>query len=275
MIMKAARMIFLFLLPVISILPGVAQSSSDLKISPQNNEIISPTPSSAQQMRYQSPQPALATGAVNLSIPLYTIDIEGLKIPFTLNYHTSGIKPLDDPFPCGYGWSLLPGLKVTRTIRGRADEDYEYMGENPGDLATYASKGFAAMCNMPPGAISGENNQDRYDTEKDIFTISLPSGVYKRIIFKDVNNKYKWNFIGGGDDDEVVISGNGSLNEITATDALGYIYKFGKQCEKYYSPYDSNALQTTAWMLSSIVLPSGRESSFNWEQFISGLRFCQ
>ena len=112
-------MIFLFLLPVISILPGVAQSSSDLKISPQNNEIISPTPSSAQQMRYQSPQPALATGAVNLSIPLYTIDIEGLKIPFTLNYHTSGIKPLDDPFPCGYGWSLLPGLKVTRTIRGR------------------------------------------------------------------------------------------------------------------------------------------------------------
>ena len=267
MIMKAARMIFLFLLPVISILPGVAQSSSDLKISPQNNEIISPTPSSAQQMRYQSPQPALATGAVNLSIPLYTIDIEGLKIPFTLNYHTSGIKPLDDPFPCGYGWSLLPGLKVTRTIRGRADEDYEYMGENPGDLATYASKGFAAMCNMSPGAISGENNQDRYDTEKDIFTISLPSGVYKRIIFKDVNNKYKWNFIGGGDDDEVVISGNGSLNEITAIDALGYIYKFGKQCEKYYSPYDSNALQTTAWMLSSIVLPSGREISFNWEQF--------
>lgn len=90
-------MIFLFLLPVISILPGVAQSSSDLKISPQNNEIISPTPSSAQQMRYQSPQPALATGAVNLSIPLYTIDIEGLKIPFTLNYHTSGIKPSTIP----------------------------------------------------------------------------------------------------------------------------------------------------------------------------------
>ena len=127
--MNAVGRILLFLSAVLAAVGAVAQTSSELMISPQTSEIITPTPTSAQQIRYQSPQPSLATGAVNLSIPLYTIEAEGLSIPFTLSYHTSGIKPLDDPNPCGYGWSLLPALKITRTIRGRADEKFEYWGD--------------------------------------------------------------------------------------------------------------------------------------------------
>lgn len=225
MIMKAARMIFLFLLPVISILPGVAQSSSDLKISPQNNEIISPTPSSAQQMRYQSPQPALATGAVNLSIPLYTIDIEGLKIPFTLNYHTSGIKPLDDPFPCGYGWSLQPALRIVRTVRGRPDEHFDYWGEKISheDLRGDPHVGYACM--VAELWHSGSSISERYDPEKDIFTVSLPSGTYTRVMKRDDNGNIL--FVGGECDDEIIVSSSGKLENITVTDAQGIIYHFG------------------------------------------------
>lgn len=127
--MKARSVILIVLAAAIMVATAAAQNTLELMISPQTNEIIPPTPSSAQQMRYQSPQPALATGAVSLSIPLYTIDVEGLKIPFTLSYHTSGIKPLDDPFPCGYGWALQPALRITRTVRGRADEFFEYWGD--------------------------------------------------------------------------------------------------------------------------------------------------
>ena len=266
MIMKAARMIFLFLLPVISILPGVAQSSSDLKISPQNNEIISPTPSSAQQMRYQSPQPALATGAVNLSIPLYTIDIEGLKIPFTLNYHTSGIKPLDDPFPCGYGWSLQPALRIVRTVRGRPDEHFDYWGEKISheDLRGDPHVGYACM--VAELWHSGSSISERYDPEKDIFTVSLPSGTYTRVMKRDDNGNIL--FVGGECDDEIIVSSSGKLENITVTDAQGIIYHFGGDFVEIPEPGPFDVkLFTTSWGIKKIILPSGRTIDFDWSFF--------
>ena len=123
--MKTPKVLLLVLAAVLTAMASVAQThESGLMISPQTNEIIPPAPSSAKQIRYQSPQPAMSTGAVNLSVPLYTVEAEGLSIPFTMTYNTSGIKPLDDPFPCGYGWALQPALRIVRTVRGRADEHF-------------------------------------------------------------------------------------------------------------------------------------------------------
>ena len=264
--MKNYNIISLLLAFVLSVLSAQAQGSSGLMISPQTNEIIPPTPSSAQQIRYQSPQPALATGAVNLSIPLYTIDVEGLQIPFTLNYHTSGIKPTDDPYPCGYGWSLTPALKVTRTVRGRCDERFEYKGDVPGDLALSPEMTFSAMCNdNTPSGGTLDYTENRYDPEKDIFMISLPSGVYTRII---VNNGSGWDFIGGGSDNEIKITGTAGLGVITATDATGIVYTFKDKFEDY-SPDEeySTTPYHTAWALKTIKLPSGRTIETDWESF--------
>ncbi len=242
-------------------------TQANYMLSPETNEIIPPSPSSAQQIRYQSPQPSLATGAVNLSIPLYTLDVEGLSIPFTMSYQTSGIKPADDPLPFGYGWSLQPALKIVRTIRGRADEDYEYRGDRPGDFQLNPSDAFAAMCRVSPGGLSAENTQNRYDAEKDIFTISLPSGVYTRIIVKDPADSSRLLFVGGGDDNEIIITGTLNLSEITVTDAHGIIYRFGDVKEIAYIPPGPDAPAITSWELSDITLPSGRKISFIWTVF--------
>ena len=263
-----------------------AENPAGLMLSPQTSEIITPTPSSAQQIRYQSPQPSLATGAVNLSIPLYTIEAEGLSIPFSLSYHTSGIKPADDPYPCGYGWSMLPALKITRTVRGRADELFDYWGDKfsiasqPDPKLPYA----CMVATVYPDKFYKEEFTNRYDPEKDIFTISLPSGTYKRIYQKDYDGNIS--FIGGGADDEIVVTANEGLNDFYVHDSNGFVYHFGRgtddasveiiQSEHYYT---SNT--PTCWGIIDITLPSGRTIDFTWrrygpaiKEFFGGEIFC-
>ncbi len=260
--MNAVGRILLFLSAVLAAVGAVAQTSSELMISPQTSEIITPTPTSAQHIRYQSPQPSLATGAVNLSVPLYTIEAEGLSIPFTLSYHTSGIKPLDDPNPCGYGWSLLPALKITRTIRGRADEKFEYWGDklSNGSDPKYA---YACMVQTPqPTNRHPEEFNERYDSEKDIFTISLPSGIYNRIYQKDEEGNIS--FIGGGADDEIVVTADAALNNFYVRDALGFIYHFGDGYQELLRDNDHNPYGPTCWGIADIRLPSGKTINFEW-----------
>ncbi|MBP3536320.1 MAG: hypothetical protein J6J93_02135 [Muribaculaceae bacterium] len=262
--MKTTRILMLSA-AMLAAVAGVAEETSQgLMLSPQSSEVIPPAPSSAQQVRYQSPQPALATGAVNLSVPLYTLEAEGLAIPFTLSYHTSGIKPTDDPLPCGYGWSLMPGLKVTRTVRGRADELFDYWGDRGGEVS-FAENSFAAICSdaAPSGGETG-NTAKRIDTEKDIFNISLPSGTYTRILVRNGNT---CDFVGGGDDNETVITGTSGLYTITAKDAQGYVYCFGSPYETYRSSATNMADRRTAWALQYIELPSGRRIEFTWTVF--------
>ena len=264
--MKNYNIISLLLAFVLSVLSAQAQGSSGLMISPQTNEIIPPTPSSAQQIRYQSPQPALATGAVNLSIPLYTIDVEGLQIPFTLNYHTSGIKPLDDPFPCGYGWSLQPALRIVRTVRGRPDEHFDYWGDKIShmDLRGDAHVGYACM--VAELQHLGSSISERYDPEKDIFTISLPSGTYTRVMKKEDNGTIS--FLGGECDNEIIVTSSGTLENITVTDAQGIVYHFGGNFVEIpeHGPFDVKFF-TTSWGIREIVLPSGRTIDFGWLYF--------
>ena len=259
------------LLTLTSIVVSAQIPTSDRMISPQTNEIIPPSPSSAQQMRYQSPQPSLATGAVNLSIPLYTLEVEGVAIPFTMTYHTSGIKPLDDPFPCGYGWSLQPALRVTRTVRGRPDEQFRYVGDSIAGGLHFTDKrvAFACMVSNSPGHTS--TIRERLDAEKDIFTISLPTTTLTRIVQKRTDGQYS--FLGGGADDEYTISAQGNKFEtITVTDPYGVIYIFGGEYGGRYveSPqpsYPDVTAMITSWGLREIVLPSGRNITFDWTTF--------
>lgn len=75
------------------------------------------------------PTPAMATGACEFSVPLYTIDVEGFQIPISLQYRTNGIRPEDDPMPIGYGWVLTPPMRISRQIIGRPDECFTFVGD--------------------------------------------------------------------------------------------------------------------------------------------------
>lgn len=66
------------------------------------------------------------TGTPEISIPLYEIDMQDVKIPITLNYHASGIRVSQEATWVGLGWSLECGGVVSRTVRC-SDDFHEYL----------------------------------------------------------------------------------------------------------------------------------------------------
>lgn len=74
-----------------------------------------------------------STGVPSIKIPLYEINIGGIKMPLSLSYHAGGIKIAETSSSVGLGWSLTGIGMVSRNLVGRADEDYSY-----------------GMFNMPP-----------------------------------------------------------------------------------------------------------------------------
>ncbi|WP_214225835.1 hypothetical protein [Pedobacter sp. B4-66] len=64
-------------------------------------------------------------GAVNVNIPLMTINNGEIKIPVVLGYETGGCRPDQRPGSTGLSWSLMAGGVINRHVNGEVDElDY-------------------------------------------------------------------------------------------------------------------------------------------------------
>ncbi len=71
-------------------------------------------------------------GTLNVTIPLYTLDYAGIKIPITLNYAAEGIRSGQESSEVGLGWSINSVGAIKRRVLGFPDEgkigklDYNY-----------------------------------------------------------------------------------------------------------------------------------------------------
>lgn len=63
-----------------------------------------------------------ATGTLGVSVPLYTLEYNGLQVPIGLSYRATGIKVEDIAGSVGLGWQLTAGGKITRVVKGFPDE---------------------------------------------------------------------------------------------------------------------------------------------------------
>lgn len=81
-----------------------------------------PSPNAASLGTYGIIPVSLYTGTPDISIPLYTFESRGLKLPVTLRYDASGVKVNQLPGWLGHNWSLEAGGVITRTIKERYDE---------------------------------------------------------------------------------------------------------------------------------------------------------
>lgn len=57
-----------------------------------------------------------STGLVNISIPLFEIGCNDIKLPITLSYHSSGVKVNDPSGWVGQNWSLECEPMIARTV---------------------------------------------------------------------------------------------------------------------------------------------------------------
>ena len=219
-----------------------------------SENVIYPSPSSSVFKKYTGSQPSLSTGTVNIPISLYELKYRDITIPFTLRYSTSGIKVFDESYPTGLGWTLTPGLRLTRQIMNRPDEKFRRINYTANPPLGYDSLFLSSIL------IDGQHNQhqnvDYVDSQHDIFTLYLIDNSYNFLMHKNADGTYV-----AVDDglSGLKIDADSCFSHFTVTDNSGIRYRFGGVTES-----DKETGYVTAWMLDSIILVNGDVLSFTW-----------
>ena len=207
-------------------------------------KVIPPGPTSQEFQRFLGYSADGATGTTNISIPLYTLNVPGLSIPFGLQYNSSGVKVSQSIGVVGLGWSLFPGLRITRTIMGKSDNRWKTNNIQ----TTSTDPNYLSQIATPSG---GETEAAGIDGQFDIFTLHLPNYNGSFIV--------KWNgsaFSAVSIPDAPLKIAPINSADLTygfaVTDDKGIVYTFGLGGGVEYAPGNT---EITAWMLQSITLP--------------------
>ncbi len=247
-----------------------AQGVGQQIVTPMTRDLIPPNPEAAAIQKVQLPEPSLLTGAADFAIPLFNVPVGDVSVPFTLRYHSNGIKVADDPAPVGYGWTLQPALRATRTVLGRPDEMFPFMTGLEQDTRYRCYE-----CMMSPNIQSP--NYSPHDSEHDIFTFSLPEATIVRML--DCTEGHP-TFIGGVDQ-EYTVESTANLDTIDVYSPLGVKYSFYGLCEYQPVNYSSPGSVRTAWPLAKITAPTGQSATIGWAnpavtrspQYLAGVSF--
>lgn len=117
------KKIIIFFFYIISLYVNAQTDLSEFaKIKPPQSY----TPQASSLMKMIDYPVNYYSGLVNIEIPLYEIEEGDLRIPITLRYHPSGIKPNENVGRTGAGWSLNAGPQLSRKVNGLKDEKKDY-----------------------------------------------------------------------------------------------------------------------------------------------------
>ncbi len=241
-----------------------------------NNPALSAEASSA--IRFKDIPVNLATGAMYLPIPLYTLSEGMLSVPVSIDFNGSGMKNQEVASWCGAEWNLTAGGMITRMVRGLPDEGAKYNGT---DRRGYYKFGFG-----------GNGTSVDNDTEPDIFYLNINGQTHKMIyryngetarfeFFPDSDIKVipTFQFLSGSatvgrftkfevilPDGMHYIFGNNAV-EATVEAEAGYIQSAGNYpgTSGFTDFWNDNA-QTSVWYLTKIISPYGQEINFNYDQ---------
>ena len=246
-----------------------AQSGSPSWIDDKPVTLL-PSPQSQLFEQYLNHEIAEYNGLPEISIPLYEIEVKGLKIPVSLNYHASGIKYKQFDGDVGAGWSLsIGGYRVCRTIHGFPDELFTRLS-----LEQYFEK--VDLFNQGNNIICADINQNFFsrtaglpmyrnaDSEYDQFSYMLPgtSGHFflggnlkKPVVYEANKDSIK---LGG-------IEANSGFTDMTIIDNAGFKYFLGGNGYVEKSEVisiGSNCFYSVGWPLRLIETPYNENINF-------------
>ncbi len=157
------------------LLLGLISFCCNISIAQDLPEIVPPSPVAQAMHKYGDYPTDHSTGAISMSIPIYTIQVGGYSLPIELKYHASGIKPTDINGTVGVGWTLHAGGRISQTIRGK--DDFEYQERpNPTITDQLSISDYTTLWNTLDGG---------HDQQYDLFSMSLPGGVNGSFILEE------------------------------------------------------------------------------------------
>lgn len=239
--------------------------------------IVPPSSEAAALGKYADIPISYYTGTTNISIPIYTIEVDGFTLPISLSYHSSGIKVNEEASWIGLGWVLNAGGVVARTVYGRDDFLYRIGNylydwpESDGDYNGFGKFDFTLIAAViyPDESCLGYDPSnfpmrgDLYDAEPDIFSFNFCGQTGKFIYTLDGEPVFYPH-------QKLKIQGEfNDASDYTIIDQNGIQYIFDrpedtKTVRKTDDGHVYDKTATTARYLTKIILLSGKEINFNY-----------
>ena len=262
---------------------GMAQGQGNSTYTPTVPDRIPPTPTSRVFQKFTDYPVSHATGTLDIQIPLYTLEAGELSVPFTLKYHSSGVRVQDPVGIVGRNWAFFPGFKISRTIMSKPDEIYPVtdIGNNPTiEQELYQASPYDDSNGNSDCIIQhpGYGVSPRIDGQYDIFQLNMAglscSFILQRVNGEDVvkqvtesplkitplldnNQNYYQNRLYGFEvtDDKGIRYVFGEASPVHSTSqSLGFIER------------NENNLYFCGWMLREAILPNGEKIAFTYQQ---------
>jgi len=231
------------------------------------------SPQSYAFEKYGNVPTNLYVGSIDLKVPITSIEENGVNIPISISYDSSGFIPHKKPDLAGMNWSLLAGGRITRTLNGIPDE---YVGDflEPlfGDFYGYSKRYSGFMVGVrnspysnsnaynlqfgpgvtdPPGenSVIGQNfvfgpPNKAYEGEPDLFNFSVMglSGKFMmgnngKVVVESDDPNVKVDMSQMNTYSASNFCGNDLTSSIKITDGKGNQYFFGGDLSKFELSY--------------------------------------
>ncbi|MDR0799649.1 MAG: hypothetical protein LBN18_07825 [Dysgonamonadaceae bacterium] len=271
----------------------IGVTGDDYKVTWPN--MLPPTPNAAALGQFGNIPVSYYTGMADINIPLYEIELDGMKFPISLAYNASGIKVAQEASWVGLGWSLNAGGCITRTVADNNDLNtrisigyfYDYkLEELCNDRSRFPLVAGKSVKNPFDSASNGYGAD--IDKEPDLFSFNFGQHAGSFFFLKQNSKpvmKVRKEYID--------IRYNFEEDSWIATDGFGFRYYFGGSetsrdvtsvsflplsmegqgvrgpefiekyslANMYYEQYQT----TTAWYLDSIVAPNHDKIEFQYK----------
>lgn len=251
--------------------------------------IVPQSPNVSSLIQYANCPISYYSGTSNISIPLYDINIDALKLPISLNYHSSGIKVAQEASWVGLGWSLNAGGCISRSVQCYDDFlEYSYP-DIPVQQGYYAAND-----------IIGMGTQDYYtyyhtnlgikmhmviDSEPDIFYYSF-AGYSGKFVLDKSRGAVLFNKSDGLKIEVKTDAFTKKYFIITTPDGTKYVFNTKEVAHLYHqegSLHNNNSNATiwdknensftelpikyvSSWFLTKIITSNGRVIFFDYEK---------
>ena len=103
---------------------------------PIYDNLVPVSPSEFQFLKHTEIPVSEYTGIPSISVPIYTVNVDGVSVPISLNYHAGGVRVSEDASWVGLGWDMTFG-SVIQMINDQDDYGYSWGELNPKVLPDY------------------------------------------------------------------------------------------------------------------------------------------
>ncbi|NML71580.1 hypothetical protein HHL23_17490 [Chryseobacterium sp. RP-3-3] len=152
-----------------------AQINSIDNSTQKKNIVAFPTSANAYAMDKVGKLPVdMFRGKVNINIPFYSVNVDGVNIPISLSYNTGGIKLNEVASIAGLGWALNIPNSINQNIVDKDDKSSSMYTKNINTVFSNIIN--VGMYDNDVRQIVDDHYEGIYDTRPDLFNYSLPLG---------------------------------------------------------------------------------------------------